>query len=247
MTKKNGTQTFSSRSLSTKKIILFQGLDIYLTELPEIWDEEEINKYLNNYAVTIDRDFIFYQRRINTYYIRFKNLAGEFNFCGSATLALAKKIFEEEIITEEVIHFRTKSNKLINSKLINGRVSIELPVSKNKALGNGYFFSSTNVLIHKLPNNSLNLIKLSKIKEKTEAMVSSPGAYCAFYLDGETIHLRYFSPWYGRDEDFATISVFEHLGEYLNENSIYLVNQGERFQFYALRHKQRIILWGQNT
>ena len=111
MTKKNGIQTFSSKSLSTEKIILFDGLDIYITRLPEIWDDNQINEYLEDYQVTLDRDFIFYQRRLNTYYIRFKNLAGEFSFCGSATLALAQKIFEEKLITEKIIHFRTKNNK----------------------------------------------------------------------------------------------------------------------------------------
>ncbi len=243
MTQKNGTQTFSSKSLSTEKVILFQGLDIYLTELPVIWDEEEINKYLNNYAVTIDRDFIFYQRQINTYYIRFKNLAGEFNFCGSATLALAKMIFEKKLIAEEIIHFRTKSEKYINSRLVNGRVSLELPLSKNKALGNEYFLSQTNVLIQQLTIKALNSIQLSEIKEKAEALISNPGAYCAFYLDNKTIHLRYFSPWYGRDEDFATISVFEHLGEFLQEGINYQVIQNDQYRFFATHRKDEVLIY----
>ena len=243
MTQKNGTQTFSLKSLSTEKVILFKGLDIYLIELPEVWDEEEISNYIREYQVTRDRDFIFYQRQINTYYVRFKNLAGEFNFCGSATLALAKMIFKEKLISEKIIHFRTKSKKCINSRLVDGRVSLELPLSKNKALGNKYFLSQTNVLIQQLTSCALNSIQLSEIKEKAEALISSPGAYCAFYLDRQTVHLRYFSPWYGRDEDFVTLSVLEHLGEFLHENSIYLFNQQFKYQFFAMRTAKKIILW----
>ena len=67
MTKKDGTQTYYSKSLNTKEIKLFNNLDLYLIELPEIWDEIQISEAIDEYTVPKDRDYVFYQQRINTF------------------------------------------------------------------------------------------------------------------------------------------------------------------------------------
>jgi len=218
MIEKNGIQTSYSKSLNTREFHLFNGLNIYLIELPEVWDDLQISDAVNDYVVTKDRDYVFYQRRINTFFVRFKNLGGEFSLCGSGLLALASYLFSEKNFDEDYILFRTGLDRFIKAKLTNGIASLELKKSPVTLIDHNTWQSSSGVFIQKLTKPELSSLSLEQVKSlsKINKWQDSIGGYCGFCIENEKeIHLRYFSPWHGRNEDFATLSIFEHLSNLL--------------------------------
>ena len=228
MTKSDGTPTCYLKSLNTKEFKLFNNLDLYLIELPEIWDDIQISEAIDAYVVLKDRDHVFYQRRINTFYTRFKNLGGEFSFCGSGLLALAKHLFSTKKLDEENISFRTILDRFFKASIVNDVVSLELVKTPVTKINQNTWLSNTGVYIQELSKTELDKLTLEYVKDfpKINNFDHLIGGYCAFSKSNEILKLRYFSPWHGRDEDFATLSIFEHLGDLIAPGK-YAVHQNE--------------------
>ena len=231
MTKSDGTQTYYSKSLNTKEFKLFNNLPIYLTELPEIWDDIQISEAIDEYAISKDRDYVFYQQRINTFHVRFKNLGGEFSLCGSGLLALAKYLFSHKKFDDNHIIFRTVLDRFIKAKIVDEVVSLELVKTPLTKINQNTWLTNSGVYIQELPNDELGLLTIEKVKSfpKDKNLNHLIGGYCAFSIDRDNLHLRYFTPWHGRDEDFATLSVFEHLGDILSMGKYTVYQNGHQF------------------
>ena len=217
MTKSDGTPTYYSKSLNTKEFKLFNNLTIYLIELPEIWDDIQISEAIDEYVVSKDRDYIFYQQRINTFFVRFKNLGGEFSLCGSGLLALAQHLFCTKKLDEKNISFRTILDRFFKANLVDNIVSLELIKSPLTKINQNTWRSTSGVYIQELSKLELERLTLEYAKSfpKTNNLNHLIGGYCGFTKSNQTLHIRYFSPWHGRDEDYATLSIFEHLGDLL--------------------------------
>tara|TARA_B100000925_G_scaffold57475_2_gene38094 strand:- start:4617 stop:5348 length:732 start_codon:yes stop_codon:yes gene_type:complete len=228
MTKSDGTQTYYSKSLNTKEIKLFNNLDLYLIELPEIWDEIQISEAIDEYTVPKDRDYVFYQQRINTFFVRFKNLEGEFSLCGSGLLALARHLFSTKKFDENYISFRTNLDRFFKANLIDNIVSLELVKTPTTKINQNTWLTNSGVYIQELLKSELEKLTLNDAKNfpKINNLNHLIGGYCAFSRDNDILHIRYFSPWHGRDEDFATLSIFEHLSDLL-EIGKYTIYQNE--------------------
>ena len=226
MIENNGIQTYYSKSPSIEKVKLFEKLELFLIEMPEIWDEIQIDSFINSFDISIDRDHVFFQRRINTYFTRFKNIGGEFDLCGSGLYSLAVKLFSEEVLDETHIIFRTKKDQFINAKIARGKIVIEFKKTAVSKICTDSWISSTGVYIKQLDEGHLNALTLEDIinLQYPEEANHRPGGFCGFRKEDDTIHLRYFSPWHGRNEDFATLSIFKYLGHLL-KNGDYKINQ----------------------
>ena len=207
MTKSDGTQTYYSMSLNTKEFKLFNDLTINLIELPEIWDDDQISEAIENYVVPEDRDYIFYQQRINTFFVRFKNLGGEFSLCGSGLLALAHHLFRNKKLEEKHISFRTILNRFFKASIVNNIVSLEMVKTPVIKLNQNTWHSTSGVYIQKLSKGELDKLTIEYAKSFPEIndLQHLIDGYCAFAKSEKTLHLRYFSPWHGRNEDYATL------------------------------------------
>jgi predicted PhzF superfamily epimerase YddE/YHI9 len=228
MTKSGGTQTYYSKSLSTKEFKLFNSLDLYLIELPEIWDEIQISNTVDAYDVSKDRDYVFYQQRINTFFVRFKNLGGEFSLCGSGILALAKHLFSTKKLDGKYISFRTISDRFLKAKLVDEIVSLEIVKTPMTQINQNTWLSNSGVYIQELSKPELKKLTIEDAKRfpKINNLNHLIGGYCAFSRNNDILHLRYFTPWHGRNEDYATLSIFEHLSDLL-EPGKYTIYQNE--------------------
>ena len=188
-----------------------------------------------------DRDYVFYQQRVNTFYARFKNLGGEFNLCGSGLLALAKHLFNTQQFDDTYITFRITLNRFIKAKLVDNIVSLELIKTPVTKINQNTWSSNSGVYIQYFTKTELEKLTIDDAKSfpKIHNLNHLIGGYCAFSRNNEKLHLRYFTPWHGRDEDFATLSILEHLSDllepgkytiYQNEHQ-YSCTVGEKYSF----------------
>jgi len=205
-----------------------------------------ISFILENYQIMIDRDFVFYQEQKNKLYKTwFKNQKGVFLFCGSALLALSQVVLAQS--GDEEVKFITESNKTITAKIEPNtgkpQISIELNDSYMK-LDHLSWLTQSNVLINKkLSLEELKRIELKDVLEIPNKLpMQSLGAYCCFHQEEEVVHLRYFSPWHGRDEDFATLSIFEYLPLLLKKKKQYIVIQNNSLCFFAQADQKKVVL-----
>ena len=164
MTKKGGTQTYYSKSLNTKMFTLFKNLYLYLSEFPEVWDEIQISNEVDAYVVSKDRDYVFYQQRVNTFYARFKNLGGEFNLCGSGLLALAKHLFNTQQFDDTYITFRITLNRFIKAKLVDNIVSLELIKTPVTKINQNTWSSNSGVYIQYFTKTELEKLTIDDAK-----------------------------------------------------------------------------------
>jgi hypothetical protein len=178
--------------------------------------------------VSKDRDYVFYQQRVNTFYARFKNLGGEFNLCGSGLLALAKHLFNTQQFDDTYITFRITLNRFIKAKLVDNIVSLELIKTPVTKINQNTWPSNSGVYIQELSKPELKKLTIEDAKRfpKINNLNHLIGGYCAFSRNNDILHLRYFTPWHGRNEDYATLSILEHLS-YLLEPGKYTVHQHE--------------------
>jgi predicted PhzF superfamily epimerase YddE/YHI9 len=243
MIKRNGTQTFFLKSLNTEKVFLFGTLDVYLIEIPQCFEDSYIEDFIGSYKVLIDRDFIFYQQENDIFHVRFKNLNGEFNLCGSGLLALATKLLNKNSFKNKTLTFKNKKNKIIRAKMIHQKPHIIMSVNKNYKKDSHQYLTSSNVLIQEMKRNELEMIKANNV-ENTTYRVSSPiGAYCGFSIEKNNLYLRYFTPWHGRNEDFATLSIFEYLAPIIGiKNQYVTVTQKENYIFNFYQKDDEIYL-----
>ena len=237
MIKSDGTQTSYLKSLKTREFKLFNELNIYLTELPDFWDDDQFSDVIDNYIITKDRDYVFYQRRENTFFVRFKNFGGEFSLCGSGLLALAKQLFGRDKFNTDPIVFRTNKDRFIKAKIKDDIVSLELVKTPVIKINKNTWRSTSAVYLQNIAKKKLLSLTLEQVKNfpGINRWEDSIGGYCAFFIeaDKKMIHLRYFSPWHGRDEDFATLSIFEHLSDLLGHGKYTVYQNQHKFTCYV--------------
>ena len=168
-------------------------------------------------------DVCFYHRIGDHVQVRWFNGQHEIQFCGHAALALAWWLHSKRV---KVAHFESSIHSY-EPLVLRGRIWIKLPVLKPDSLTGGsfdidslgidsvsaFFEPSTKTLLVECPYASTveawqpdfdRLLKLPKDSIGALIIFSRAGAH----YDG---YLRYFSPWYGKNEDSATGSAMRLL------------------------------------
>lgn len=185
-------------------------------------DESHLHTEFPRYLVNdeYDHSFVCYEKS-GFAQVLWKNKAGQIQFCGSGAYALACVI--GQVCQLDLFKIHSEFIKL-NARYCNKGTFLEfsakMPDSKVQVMDRIIYFNSDSGLFFLCLNN-LDDIKDDVLLNSyqlylTERYSDHIHGFCAFYWDGVLGHLRYFTPWHGRDEDYVTGSVHQNLTPLVN-------------------------------
>jgi hypothetical protein len=178
--------------------------------------ELELETKFDKYQVEneIDHSFIFFNSP-NSAIVKWKNKAGNIQFCGSAAYGISWLV--SQFFGAKEFKLYSEKNEL-SSSTKNGSVYLEIPSILPEALkerdrGNLFLDSESGIYLFQALEESL-LLDDQWIKNflKDDQLLGAHG-FCLFFWDKKknTGKLRYFTPWHGRDEDYVTGSIHQYL------------------------------------
>jgi predicted PhzF superfamily epimerase YddE/YHI9 len=140
--------------------------------------------------------------------VRWKNKAGEIQFCGSGAYALACFVFKDS----EVESLDIKNNFIeLKANKIEGQIVLSFPEAEVNFIENSVYKNLVNGVYFEEAESFKDLKEFSGESKDVQRKVflSNPQGYCLFFWDKEKQKgcLRYFCPWHGRDEDSVTGSI----------------------------------------
>lgn len=194
----------------------------------------------SNVSDGFDHGFVYIESPGKAY-VRWRNIAGEIQFCGSGAYALAWHMLKAETVTQvslHTIHRTLIADSSGDSAAISTNPSIkglntascylsipsfhpvEVTHFSTKTIIDGleeaghlYVDCTSGIYLLQL-NDSETLTDTTWLGSKIEQLSSLDiHGFCAFNWDSETSSgkLRYFVPWHGRDEDYVTGSIQQYL------------------------------------
>lgn len=140
--------------------------------------------------------------------VRWKNKAGEIQFCGSGAYALSCLVFE----AVDFKSFKIK-NKFVElkAKKIKNQVVLSFPKAEVKTIKSSVYKNLVNGVYFEEVESFEELKGFSGDHKHIKQIVflENPHGYCLFFWDkkNQKGFLRYFCPWHGRDEDSVTGSI----------------------------------------
>jgi predicted PhzF superfamily epimerase YddE/YHI9 len=200
-----------------------------------------------------DHSFIYYGD--DHILVRWKNKAGEIHLCGSAAYAIAWYYLTNS--NEKNILIRTKNLKL-HAKTVDDKVILEVPIkvpSLSLEHANYSVFCDHDSGIYFVQLRYLQELKDVNFKHLCTLTKSSGEIHglCAFFWNNTTDegHLRYFTPWHGRAEDYVTGSIHQYLSPLVKKifnvsPQSWTQHSQSQGQLNSLVSKDCVALWGQN-
>jgi hypothetical protein len=184
--------------------------------------EIELQTNFDKYQVEneIDHSFIYFNSPTSAI-VKWKNKAGNIQFCGSAAYGISW--IASQFFGAKEFKLYSEKNKLLSSTK-DGAVYLEIPSILPKALkegerGNLFLDSESGIYLFKALEESL-LLDDQWIQNflKGDQLLGVHG-FCLFFWDTKknTGKLRYFTPWHGRDEDYVTGSIHQYLTPLVNQ------------------------------
>lgn len=175
--------------------------------------QHEFSRYLVNDEY--DHSFIYFEKPALAR-VLWKNKAGQIQFCGSGAYALAWVI--GEVCQLDLFQIHSDCIKLNARHCDEGtflEFAAKIPDSNVQIMDRKIYFNTASG-VYFLCLNNLDEIKNDEFLNNYQLylaknFVDNIHGFCAFYWDGVVGHLRYFTPWHGRDEDYVTGSVHQNL------------------------------------
>lgn len=180
-------------------------------------DKSQLQSRFSSYSVNDEYDHSFiYIENPGLAQVLWKNKAGQIQFCGSGAYALAWIVGGVCQLTLFQIHsefIKLNSRHYAENTLL--EFEAKMPDSSFQFMSRKIYFNMDSGLFF-LSLNSPDEIQDDKLLRNyqlyiTERFANNVHGFCAFYWSGEEGHLRYFTPWHGRDEDYVTGSIHQNL------------------------------------
>lgn len=199
------------------------GADDPLTGVIQVLHPIKELKEFDDFKVFDERDHTFFvQSDSDAITCRWKNKAGEIQFCGSGAFALCWYLLKVSKRSELKLNVLNQSLNasikndvviLTTQKASSSKVKTKLPYSTFFNLESGIYMvevSNTQVLQDPIEKDLI----LKTLEKESEGNIHG---LCIFNLLDFYGELRYFSPWHGRSEDYVTGSIHKYLAPVINE------------------------------
>lgn len=176
-------------------------------------DLDEWKQLKHSYQVKDEYDHSFLIIQADQTLIYWKNKNGLIQFCGSGAFASMAYLFE----LDEKLLLRS-DNLLLKGSPTEKGIELQIPAKGVKACGKFLQGEGSQIFLLEC-EDKVHLEQASWQVIADQLNLDRPGGLCLFYWDQKNSWgaLRYFTPWYGREEDYVTGSIHQFLSPFVSK------------------------------